>query len=281
MAKGTVDIIIPIHNAADTLERCLDSVSAQTFDGWRALLINDRSTDESAEILRCYAEKDSRFVPMDTDRAPGASGTRNCGLMRIHADRVTFLDADDWWEANILETLLNIAESTDSDIVQCDYIIEYPGGAHSAEPPMFDSLRTFDAAQFGTILEKMLAGIAMNSIWKKIIRADLVRGLEFDTRLRTAEDLLFNFDLLTRAERWTFVPDRLYHYYRAGATLTGSSLSFKTKWHCNRIVSSEISKRLKGSPLDSPKHQIRAFLRPYRITVPKLLRMLRDRKSSK
>lgn len=281
MVKKSVDIIIPVHNAADTLERCLDSVAAQTFDGWRALLINDRSTDESPAILRRYAEKDSRFIPMDTDRAPGASGTRNCGLTRIQADWVTFLDADDWWEPNILETLLNIAESTNSDVVQCDYIIEYPGGVRSTEVPMFDRIQTFDAAQFGTILEKMLAGITMNSIWKKIVRADLVRGLEFDTRLRTAEDLLFNFDLLTRAGSWTFIPDRLYHYYRSGATLTGSSLSFKTKWRCNRIVSAEISKRLKGTPLDSSKHQIQAFLRPYRITVPKLLRMLRDRKSSK
>ena len=280
MAKASVDIIIPVHNAADTLERCLDSVAAQTFDGWRALLINDRSTDESPEILRRYAEKDSRFVPMESDRDPGASGTRNCGLTKIAADWVTFLDADDWWEPKMLETLLNTAESTDSDVVQCDYIIEYPGGTQAAETPMFEDVRVFEKEEFDTILEKMLAGISMNSIWKKIVRADLVRGLEFDTRLRTAEDLLFNFNLLLRTSRWTFIPDRLYHYYRSGATLTGSSLSFKAKWQCNRIVSTEISKRLKGTSLDSPKHRLQSFLRPYRITIPKLLRMVRDRKNS-
>lgn len=101
-----IAIIIPCYNAARFLAETLESVLAQTVADWELVVVDDGSTDTSAVIARDFAARDKRIRVVGQDNA-GVSTARNNGLAQTDpaADYVIFLDADDLWEPDALETL--------------------------------------------------------------------------------------------------------------------------------------------------------------------------------
>ena len=95
-----VSIIVPIYNAQNYLNRCLDSLLAQTLEDIEIILINDGSKDDSLAICRAYEEKDSRIIVIDQKNA-GVSAARNAGLDRASGQYVGFVDPDDWVEPDM------------------------------------------------------------------------------------------------------------------------------------------------------------------------------------
>lgn len=72
-------VIIPAYNAENTIERCLDSVLAQTYSDFECIVVNDGSTDKTTDILDSYAKKDTRFKIIHKENG-GVSSARNVGL---------------------------------------------------------------------------------------------------------------------------------------------------------------------------------------------------------
>ncbi len=276
-----VSIIIPVYKAEKTLARCLDSLLAQTYSDWKAILIDDASPDGSGEIAKQYVQMDSRFCYIQNEQNMGVSATRNRGLTLLEEGYAAFLDSDDWWEDNTLEVMLGAARKYDADMVQCTWRINYPDGTEIPEENTFPELRVFDRKDFGIPLKKMFTGISMNHMARKIVRYELIRDLRFNESLRTAEDLEMSFRTLLRAQRIVFVPDALYHYFRHGAGLTGSGLSFQRKLQDNRSVSKIMLENLPGTPWNGSGYRILAWLRPYIIILDKVIRILRDKKALK
>ena len=100
-----VSVIIPVYNTAKDLKECLDSVISQTLDDIEIICINDGSPDNSLEILREYAQKDTRFVIID-QKNKGAGAARNIGISQAVGEFVAFMDADDKYPDNqVLEDL--------------------------------------------------------------------------------------------------------------------------------------------------------------------------------
>ena len=104
-----VSIVMPVYQAEAHLAETLESVAAQTFRDFEALCVDDGSSDLSGKILDGFAEKDPRFrVFHRTNSGPGAS--RNFALEQATAKYVIFLDSDDLFEPDLLETLHSRAE---------------------------------------------------------------------------------------------------------------------------------------------------------------------------
>lgn len=112
-------IIVPIFNTAAYLRQCLDSLLAQTILDWEAILVDDASTDKSAEIAAEYVEKDARFSLLQLPTNQGQSVARNRGLEIAKGEYVAFLDSDDWWDCDYLEQHLTVIN--DCDVVQSGY----------------------------------------------------------------------------------------------------------------------------------------------------------------
>lgn len=280
VAKGVdetnVGIIIPIYKAEKMLERCLDSLLSQSYTHWRAILIDDASPDGSGAIAQRYARQDSRFLYLRNECNLGAAAARNRGLELLEDGYAAFLDSDDWWEPDFLEKMLSAAQDNQSDMVQCAWRINYPDGSEIPEPNTFPEYRVFDRPEFAIPLRRMLTGISMNHMARKLVRTELIRGQAFNEALHTAEDLDMSFRMLMRSQRIVFIPDALYHYYRHGEGLTGNGLTFRQKWRDNRSVSSVMMQQLQGTDLGSRRHRVLAWLRPYTIILDKMMRMLRD-----
>lgn len=99
-----VSIITPCHNAGGLISHTIESVLAQTFPEWEMLIIDDCSSDNSAEIIKQYAEKDNRIFYLKTDKPSGSpSLPRNIGIENAKGKYIAFLDADDLWLPEKLE----------------------------------------------------------------------------------------------------------------------------------------------------------------------------------
>ena len=113
-----ISIIIPVYNVEKYLKQCLDSVISQSYKNLEIICINDCSTDNSLEILKDYASKDSRIKILCNEKNLKVGLTRNRGLEIATGDYIHFLDADDWMEENSYEILVNTLNSNKVDILQ-------------------------------------------------------------------------------------------------------------------------------------------------------------------
>ena len=111
-----ISVIIPCYNCEKYVAKCLDSVLAQTFQDWEAIVVNDGSTDGSVEILNRYAAKDSR-IKVVTQENQCLSMARNNGFKFAQGNYVSFLDSDDFIDENFLLDLHNQAVKEQADAV--------------------------------------------------------------------------------------------------------------------------------------------------------------------
>ena len=110
-----ITVIIPVYNVEIYLADCLDSVLQQTLNEIEIICINDGSSDNSLEILKEYARKDSRIIIISQENK-GLGSARNRGLEVATGEYVAFLDSDDWVDNNYYEKLYNTAKKYNSEI---------------------------------------------------------------------------------------------------------------------------------------------------------------------
>ena len=114
-----VSVILPVYNVGEYLDICMESLERQTFRDFEALLINDGSTDDSADRCRAWAEKDSRIRFFDKDNE-GVAPTRNLGVRLARGEYLAFVDPDDWLDPTYLEKLHARLEETGADVASCE-----------------------------------------------------------------------------------------------------------------------------------------------------------------
>lgn len=107
-----VSIVIPSYNHGKFIQKAIDSVINQTYQNWEAFIIDNNSTDETNKILNNY--KDIRIKKLKIENDGVIAKSRNLGINAAKGDWIAFLDTDDWWTKDKLETCLNsIGENTD------------------------------------------------------------------------------------------------------------------------------------------------------------------------
>ena len=200
-----VSVIIPAHNAAATLARTLESLIVQRLGAWEAIVVDDGSTDATPEVIASWKNRDSRIRHV-TQAQSGVSCARNSGLLHARAERVLFLDADDWLADDYLEHMFAaVIENPEADVIYCGYVrIADDGWQH---PMAF--LWDVASAPFETFGSH--CAVSIHSV---ILRRQLVMEVGgFDVGLKTSED----WDLWLRIARTgaTFVAVPLpLAYYR-------------------------------------------------------------------
>ena len=174
-----VSVIIPAYNAAETISDTLNSLLAQTWPDWEAIVVDDGSTDATGEIVRGFAERDARFRVI-TQCNGGESAARNSGIALARYDWLLFLDADDWISPRHLERMTNeLISDPELDAVHCGYARVASDGTLVVEkypPPTGDLFST-------------LARRAAFPVHACIVRRSLVEEVgRFDISLRTSPD---------------------------------------------------------------------------------------------
>lgn len=229
--KPLISIIIPVYKIEEYIAHCLDSVLGQSYENIEVICVNDQSPDGSLEILKAYAEKDSRIKIIDKQNE-GVSLARNAALRLASGQYVMFVDGDDWIDTDTCEAALNTAQEHDADIVLFGYMREFSGA--SLEKRIFEQdIILFDEHDCKNNLCRRIAGPlgqelgipenadALSPVWGKLYRADLIKnnGIEFKDirKLGTFEDGLFNLDCFYVAKSAVFINRPFYHYRRTNA----------------------------------------------------------------
>lgn len=277
MNNPKIQIVVPVYNASKYLRECLDSIKDQTYANWEAILIDDASTDNSGEIIKEYTEKDKRFLYVPLEKNGGVSRARNHALSLLNSDYTAFLDSDDFWEKDMLSSMVKKATEKDFDVVQCRFIYDFSGGRRVLPKGAFKSDAELCGKDLRKVYIRMMTGINMNHVCMKLIRTSLIKDLRFDTSLRTAEDLKFCIDLFKSVRGYAFIDKPMYHYRRSDESLTGKGLSAKQKLYANRMVAVHMTQALKAWGIDNVFYRIMCMVRPYVIIVSKVFRMIREK----
>ncbi len=210
-----ISVIVPVYNVRDYLEKCVSGVRAQTFGDWELILVNDGSTDGSGELCRALAGEDGRIVVLERPNG-GAAAARNTGLDAASGDTVTFLDADDSFAPDHLESLHSLLESAGADAAASGMTLVYPGG--SDERAVRPDAGIFRGKE--EILRAFLIdGRGIYGACGKLFRRAAVGDVRFSAYTR-AEDALFCVRVLSRCGVYAVTDAAGYLYYRRQDSVT-------------------------------------------------------------
>ena len=138
MVIPSVSVIIPAFNAADTLPATVQSLFDQTRPDWEAIIVDDGSTDRTAEVAMALNNQDSR-IHLERQPNGGASSARNTGLKLARSSYVMFLDADDWIAPTYVEKMICALEHVpEANIAYCGYRRITPRGLEMPVRPVPD-----------------------------------------------------------------------------------------------------------------------------------------------
>lgn len=115
-SKALVSVIIPTYNREKVLARSIESVISQTYQNWELIIVDDRSTDNTKELVSIFMNKDKRIKYIMNDRKKGPSGARNCGMLHASGKYIAFLDSDDEWFAHHLNDSIEILENENVNV---------------------------------------------------------------------------------------------------------------------------------------------------------------------
>lgn len=226
MDGALVSIIVPVYNVAPYLERCLDSIRAQTYPNFEALLVNDGSDDASPYICRAYERADSRFRLIDKANT-GVSDSRNRALEQAQGRFLQFADGDDWLAPDATERFLHAAESTGGDLVVSHFYRVAADRMVSRGHIKGSGVLT--RREYAEQMMKAPANYYYGVLWNKFYRRSIVEAarLRFDPQASWGEDFLFNLEYIERTRLVALVDEPLYYYFKRGSSLVNSQASLR------------------------------------------------------
>lgn len=235
----TVSVIVTIYNSEKTLRRCLDSLRNQTLRDFEVILVDDGSTDRSAQICDDYVSLDSRFCVIHKLNG-GVSSARQCGLDHVQGKYVIHVDPDDWVELTMLEELYKKAEKANADMVICDYF-------YNDEQQQIYCKQCPSALDHVTVLKAIFRTLH-GSCWNKLVKREIINKyhIEFPPEIKCSEDLVFNARLLLYPICISYLPKAFYHYMHEekSSSLTNIYLFGKKSYELDqqliRLLSREI-----------------------------------------
>lgn len=199
-----ISVIIPMYNPGILLCRMLESVLHQTYRDLEILLIDDGSTDDTAQFCKEFVARDKRVQYFYQDNA-GVSAARNLGLQKADGEFIAFLDADDCIDSNYFEELILACQ--DTDIAACDVSVEDETGQvlslFSLSKPELSSTEA---------LNYLLERKNINSgPYAKLFRSSVIDTIRFPA-LNVYEDILFVMQAFENAHSIGVTNRTAYHY---------------------------------------------------------------------
>ena len=192
-----ISVIVPIYNGELYVEKCINSILAQTNRCFELVLVDDGSTDNSGKICETFAEKDSRVKVIHKKNA-GLINARITGIEAAKNELISFVDADDWIDEMFLERMAAVLEDENADIVISGCMAEKCG--------------------FSRTIENLISGFyefgVMPYMCNKMFRRKFLKSCYFniDTKIYDGEDVAVVYPYLLFSKKVVVIDDPMYHY---------------------------------------------------------------------
>ncbi len=213
-----LSIIIPVYNTGIYLHKCIRSILSQKLQDFELILVDDGSKDDSGAICDEYAKQDSR-VKVIHKKNEGVSIARNTGINMAEGEYIGFVDSDDWIEADMYETLYNLAVSKECDIVMCDAVTKYDDKPD--EEDTIIRLSGGDLLSKKDIHPELLREMA-GAVWRCIYKKNLLQNnsIIFPPNIPFSEDRIFNILAMGYADKIYYTKTPFYNrYVRKGSAV--------------------------------------------------------------
>ena len=225
---GTVSIIVPVYNVSEYLDRCLKSLTEQTYRDIEIIAVDDGSSDDSGAKCDAWARTDSRIKVIHQINK-GLSGARNSGLDIATGDYLLFVDSDDYVDADYVKKLYDSVIGCKSDIAICNYLFvnEFCTEIANDNYSRYTSDTSLDATDALLLFENKSYRTFFDVVWNKLFRRELFDGVRFPEGVSIVEDITVMPILYHRAGKVSVIPDRLYYYVYRDESLSHTKRSLQ------------------------------------------------------
>ena len=216
-----LSIIVPVYNmvAGEKLEFCLNSLTNQMISDYEIIAVNDASTDDSLVVLNWYKNHyPDKFKVIDLTEKRKQGGAKNAGLEMATGEYIGFVDSDDWIATDMYKKMLEKAEATGADIVECDCCITYKQNYEVGK-----TVPNSRESQTGILSEENYKSLILDpgSLKVKICRREL---FEMEPEIRFPEKMFYEDSaiitrLVLRAKRYEYINAPLYYDYQYDTSL--------------------------------------------------------------
>lgn len=215
-----VSVIIPAYNLEGYIDACLQSVLAQTYANFEAVVVDDGSTDGTPGLLSRYAQRDPRIVVVSTPNQ-GVARARETGVARARGKYICFLDGDDFWEPRMLEEMtFAIEQNGGYDIVCCNHKRVCKTYQSPVRAPRKGDMEGLD------FLKALLSNEIWGGVWGKLYRRELFECGICHHPLRLWQDVVVNMQIACRRPRVRFIDYVGYDYVQRSGSSNHSGLDF-------------------------------------------------------
>lgn len=228
MSNPIISILVPVYNVEKYLTKCIESVLNQHFQEWEMIIVDDGSSDKSGEIANFFANKDQR-IRVNHQHNQGVSAARNAALDIARGKWIWFVDSDDYITENALSILLKTIDSTKCDTLF--FSLKYQHNEWQKEVLRKERLN-YDKKSF---LEQVHCYVNPSMLFSnEIIQKHSIR---FNTKIRMAEDLEFQYKYLTYCHKPASISPVLYVYqYRPGSATNNPQSDINNMRDCLHVV---------------------------------------------
>lgn len=206
-----ISIIIPMYNSENYIEKCLESLLAQTDSEYEILVIDDGSTDNSKSICTELQRKCDK-IKLYSQNNSGVSNARNFGISKATGDYIMFVDSDDWVELDLLVSAEEYIQKYSPDVLI--YGIKYMKGDKCSFNSSTDRIECFEYNQVKEYIIELYRTGAIASSVNKIYKRTVLKNIQFDEGLKYGEDLKFNMCVFQNVKSIVNMPQAFYCYNR-------------------------------------------------------------------
>ena len=235
-----ISIIVPNYNTEKYLPRCLESLIHQTFKDIEIILIDDGSKDKSVDIIKKYAEKDSRIRLIEQENA-GPAKARNQGLERATGKYLMFCDSDDWYEPNMCEVMYNTIQNKKVDVVCCHNFFDCEKDLSVSEKENRLVKKYYNPNRSGKYILNGKNILSTNVVlWNKIWRRDLIEKyhIRFPEGHEHDDDAFWYMYAFVTKDIF-YLKDKLYHYFLRAGSIMSTQVNEKPKNRIDRLSISD------------------------------------------
>lgn len=233
MDKNRISIIIPVYNAEDYLDRCLQSILSQDFNSYEVILVDDGSSDASSLISDRYSSTDPRFRTIHKTNG-GVSSARNAGIDLAKGEYLMFVDSDDALPPGAIKAM---TEGLDGEDMVLGGYVTYIDSVPKKEMNPRET-RTFGGSQMNEFFNSNIRKNCemLDAPWAKLFRRKAVGALRFNEKLSYAEDKLFVFAFMASCSSVRSCKDMVYAYHLRRGSLGSDIVSDRHLMQLRRFL---------------------------------------------
>ena len=221
MSTPLISVILPIYKVEEYLDRCVNSILAQSYTHLEIILVDDGSPDRCPQLCDDWAKKDPRIRVVHKKNG-GLSDARNAGLAVATGELISFIDSDDWVEPDFFRILYEALSQSNSDIASCEYRKAYEGQHLPPVSPTYQYHTLNRSEAMSSLIDNSLQQV----VWNKLYKRSAIEGVLF-AKGKYHEDEFWSYQVIGRCNQVAVTNYVGLNYFQRADSIMGETYSKK------------------------------------------------------